>query len=78
MEQEINEKARMERTINKRHVVNRIVKLINESDSRIEVDEYLEILVEILKYPEFWFRRIFIHRYLENLDKYDINKIRKI
>lgn len=78
MEQEINEKARMERTINKRHVVNRIVKLINESDSRIEVDEYLEILVEILKYPEFWFRRIYIHGYLENMDKFDINKIRKI
>lgn len=68
----------MEQIINKRHVVNRIVNLINKTDSRYEVDEYLEILVEILKYPEFWFRRIYIHGYLENMDKFDIEKIRKI
>lgn len=68
----------MEQIINKRHVVNRIVNLINKTDSRYEVDEYLLILVEILKYPEFWFRRIYIHGYLENMDKFDIEKIRKI
>ena len=68
----------MEQIINKRHVVNRIVNLINKTDSRYEVDEYLEILVEVLKYPEFWFRRIYIHGYLENMDKFDIEKIRKI
>lgn len=68
----------MEQIINKRIVANRIVKLINATISRYEVDEYLEILVEILKYPEFWFRRIYIHGYLENMDKFDIEKIRKI
>lgn len=68
----------MEQWINKKHVVNRIVNLINKADSRDEVDEYLLILVEILKYPEFWFRRIYIHGYLENMDKFDIEKIRKI
>lgn len=68
----------MEQIINKRHVVNRIVNLINKTDSRYEVDEYLLILVEILKYPEFWFRRIYIHEYLENMNKFDIIKIRQI
>ena len=68
----------MEQVINKRHVVNRIVNLINKTDSRYEVDEYLLILVEVLKYPEFWFRRIYIHGWLENKNKFDINKIRKI
>ena len=68
----------MEQIINKRIVANRIVKLINATMSRYEVDEYLEILVEVLKYPEFWFRRIYIHGYLENMDKFDIEKIRKI
>lgn len=68
----------MEQIINKRIVANRIVKLINATISRYEVDEYLLILVEILKYPEFWFRRIYIHGYLENMDKFDIEKIRKI
>lgn len=68
----------MEQIINKRHVVNRIVNLINKTYSRYEVDEYPLILVEVLKYPEFWFRRIYIHGYLENMDKFDIEKIRKI
>lgn len=68
----------MEQIINKRHVVNRIVNLINKTDSRYEVNEYLLILVEILKYPEFWFRRNYIHGWLENKNKFDINKIRKI
>lgn len=68
----------MEQIINKQIVANRIVKLINATISRYEVDEYLEILAEVLKYPEFWFRRIYIHRYLENMDKFDIEKIRKI
>ena len=68
----------MEQIINKQIVANRIVKLINATMSRYEVDEYLEILVEVLKYPEFWFRRIYIHGYLENMDKFDIEKIRKI
>ena len=68
----------MEQIINKRIVANRIVKLINATISRYEVDEYLEILVEVLKFPEFWFRRIYIHGYLENMDKFDIEKIRKI
>ena len=68
----------MEQIINKRIVANRIVKLINATISRYEVDEYLEILAEVLKFPEFWFRRIYIHGYLENMDKFDIEKIRKI
>lgn len=68
----------MEQIINKRNVVNRIVNLINKTDNRYEVDEYLLILVEVLKYPKFWFRRIYIHGYLENMDKFDIEKIRKI
>lgn len=68
----------MEQIINKQIVANRIVKLINATISRYEVDEYLLILVEVLKYPEFWFRRIYIHGYLENMDKFDIEKIRKI
>lgn len=68
----------MEQIINKQIVANRIVKLINATISRYEVDEYLLILAEVLKYPEFWFRRIYIHGYLENMDKFDIEKIRKI
>lgn len=68
----------MEQIINKRIVANRIVKLINATISRYEVDEYLEILAEVLKFPEFWFRRIYIHGWLENKNKFDINKIRKI
>ena len=68
----------MEQIINKRIVANRIVKLINATISRYEVDEYLLILAEVLKFPEFWFRRIYIHGYLENMDKFDIEKIRKI
>lgn len=68
----------MEQIINKRIVANRIVKLINTTISRYEVDEYLEILAEVLKFPEFWFRRIYIHGWLENKNKFDINKIRKI
>lgn len=68
----------MEQIINKQIVANRIVKLINATISRYEVDEYLEILAEVLKFPEFWFRRIYIHGYLENMDKFDIEKIRKI
>lgn len=68
----------MEQIINKRIVANRIVKLINATISRYEVDEYLEILAEVLKFPEFWFRRIYIHGYLENMDKFDIEKIKKI
>lgn len=68
----------MEQIINKQIVANRIVKLINATISRYEVDEYLEILAEVLIYPEFWFRRIYIHGYLENMDKFDIEKIRKI
>lgn len=68
----------MEQIINKQIVANRIVKLINATISRYEVDEYLEILAEVLKYPEFWFRRIYIHGWLENKNKFDINKIRKI
>lgn len=68
----------MEQIINKRIVANRIVKLINATISRYEVDEYLEILVEVVKFPEFWFRRIYIHGWLENKNKFDINKIRKI
>lgn len=50
----------MEQIINKQIVANRIVKLINATISRYEVDEYLEILAEVLKFPEFWFRRIYI------------------
>ncbi len=68
----------MEQIINKQIVANRIVKLINATISRYEVDEYLEILAEVLKFPEFWFRRIYIHGWLENKYKFDINKIRKI
>ena len=68
----------MEQIINKQIVANRIVKLINATISRYEVDEYLLILAEVLKFPEFWFRRIYIHGYLENMDKFDIEKIRKI
>lgn len=68
----------MEQIINKQIVANRIVKLINVTISRYEVDEYLEILAEVLKFPEFWFRRIYIHGWLENKNKFDINKIRKI
>lgn len=68
----------MEQIINKQIVANRIVKLINATISRYEVDEYLEILAEVLKFPEFWFRRIYIHGWLENKNKFDINKIRKI
>ena len=68
----------MEQIINKKIVANRIVKLINATISRYEVDEYLEILEEVLKFPEFWFRRIYIHGWLENKNKFDINKIRKI
>ena len=68
----------MEQIINKQIVVNRIVKLINATISRYEVDEYLLILLEVLKYQDFWFRRIFIQEYLEDLNKFDINKIRKI
>lgn len=68
----------MEQIINKKIVANRIVKLINATISRYEVDEYLEILAEVLKFPEFWFRRIYIHGWLENKNKFDINKIRKI
>lgn len=68
----------MEQIINKQIVANRIVKLINATISRYEVDEYLLILAEVLKYPEFWFRRIYIHGWLENKNKFDINKIRKI
>ena len=68
----------MEQIINKHIVANRIVKLINATISRYEVDEYLEILAEVLKFPEFWFRRIYIHGWLENKNKFDINKIRKI
>lgn len=68
----------MEQIINKRIVANRIVKLINATISRYEVDEYLERLAEVLKFPEFWFRRIYIHGWLENKNKFDINKIRKI
>ena len=68
----------MEQIINKRIVANRIVKLINATISSYEVDEYLEILAEVLKFPEFWFRRIYIHGWLENKNKFDINKIRKI
>lgn len=68
----------MEQIINKQIVANRIVKLINTTISRYEVDEYLEILAEVLKFPEFWFRRIYIHGWLENKNKFDINKIRKI
>lgn len=78
MEQEINETEVMEQVINKQIVANRIVKLINATISRYEVDEYLEILAEVLKFPEFWFRRIYIHGWLENKNKFDINKIRKI
>lgn len=65
----------MEQIINKQIVANRIVKLINATISRYEVDEYLEILAEVLKFPEFWFRRIYIHGWLENKNKFDINKI---
>lgn len=54
------------------------MKLINATISRYEVDEYFEILAEVLKFPEFWFRRIYIHGWLENKNKFDINKIRKI
>ena len=68
----------MEQIINKRIVANRIVKLINTTISRYEVDEYLEILAEVLKFPEFWFQRIYIHGWLENKNKFDINKIRQI
>lgn len=68
----------MEQIINKQIVANRIVKLINATISRYEVDEYLEILAEVLKFPEFWFRRIYIHGWLENKNKFDINKVRKI
>lgn len=68
----------MEQIINKQIVANRIVNLINATISRYEVDEYLEILAEVLKFPEFWFRRIYIHGWLENKNKFDINKIRKI
>lgn len=68
----------MEQIINKQIVANRIVKLINATISRYEVDEYLEILAEVLKFSEFWFRRIYIHGWLENKNKFDINKIRKI
>ena len=68
----------MEQIINKQIVANRIVKLINATISRYEVDEYLLILLEVLKYQDFWFRRIFIQEYLEDLNKFDINKIRKI
>lgn len=68
----------MEQIINKQIVANRIVKLINATISRYEVDEYLLILLEVLKYQDFWFRRIFIQEYLENLNKFDIEKIRKI
>lgn len=68
----------MEQIINKQIVANRIVKQINATISRYEVDEYLEILAEVLKFPEFWFRRIYIHGWLENKNKFDINKIRKI
>ena len=68
----------MEQIINKQIVANRIVKLINATISRYEVDEYLEILAEVLNFPEFWFRRIYIHSYLENMDKFDIEKIKKI
>lgn len=68
----------MEQIINKQIVANRIVKLINATISRVEVDEYLLILAEVLKFPEFWFRRIYIHGWLENKNKFDINKIRKI
>lgn len=68
----------MEQIINKQIVANRIVKLINATISRYEVDEYLEILAEVLKFPEFWFRRIYIHGWLDNKNKFDINKIRKI
>lgn len=68
----------MEQIINKQIVANRIVKLINATISRYEVDEYLEILAEVLKFPEFWFRRIYIQGWLENKNKFDINKIRKI
>ena len=68
----------MEQIINKQIVANRIVKLINTTISRYEVDEYLEILAEVLKFPEFWFRRIYIHGWLANKNKFDINKIRKI
>ena len=78
MEQEINETEVMEQVINKQIVANRIVKLINATISRYEVDEYLLILAEVLKFPEFWFRRIYIHGWLENKNKFDINKIRKI
>lgn len=68
----------MEQIINKQIVANRIVKQINATISRYEVDEYLEILAEVLKFPEFWFRRIYIHGWFENKNKFDINKIRKI
>ena len=68
----------MEQIINKQIVANRTVKFINATISRYEVDEYLEILAEVLKFPEFWFRRIYIHGWLENKNKFDINKIRKI
>ena len=68
----------MEQIINKQIVANRIVKLINATISRYEVDEYLEILAEVLKFPVFWFRRIYIQGWLENKNKFDINKIRKI
>lgn len=68
----------MEQIINKQIVANRIVKLINATISRYEVDEYLLILLEVLKYQDFWFRRIFIQEYLEDLNKFDIEKIRKI
>lgn len=68
----------MEQIINKQIVANRIVKLINATISRYEVDEYLLILLEVLKYQDFWFRRIFIQKYLEDLNKFDINKIRQI
>ena len=68
----------MEQIINKQIVANRIVKLINATISRYEVDEYLLILLEVVKYQDFWFRRIFIQEYLEDLNKFDIEKIRKI
>lgn len=68
----------MEQIINKVIVANRIMKLINATISRYEVDEYFEILAEVLKFPEFWFRRIYIHGWLENKNKFNINKIRKI
>lgn len=45
----------MEQIINKRIVANRIVKLINATISRYEVDEYLEILAEVLNFLNFGF-----------------------